>query len=414
MFRFLLTMLFLVPAFFSFSQENRDSTKNSALKVFIDCESCDIENLRQDFYFLNYVRDRKLADVHVLVTTRANGAGGTEFTLSFYGYSEFLNMNDTIVTDLPPNSTSDELRDHLNQNIQLGLIRYLMRTDMRSHITINYDGEAPVNDTVKDKWNYWVFNLSANGWFNGQSLVSYTSLNGNISANRVTEKGKTNLMAHHNYTRNVYQVNDTTKVTGLFKTYYGSGKHVWSLSDHWSAGLNGNYYSSLYENIHHSFSGGLSLEYDIFPYDESTTRMLYFSYSIQPTYRKYFEQTVLFRDEQYLMGNSLSFNSKFIGKWGNLTSQLSWNSYLHDLSISNTSLYLSAQLRVFKGLFIELSGYYAMIRNQINLPLEAASEEEILLQQVQLPTSKQYWCSLGVSYTFGSIYNNIVNPRLED
>ncbi|MDZ7341730.1 MAG: hypothetical protein ONB27_10280 [candidate division KSB1 bacterium] len=45
------------------------------------------------------------------------------------------------------------------------------------------------------------------------------------------------------------------------------------------------------------------------------------------------------------------------------------------------------------------------------LPLAGATLEEVLLRQRQLETSYNYWTSIGLSYTFGSIYNNIVNPR---
>ncbi|HRE98194.1 MAG TPA: hypothetical protein PK637_15635, partial [Flavobacteriales bacterium] len=80
---------------------------------------------------------------------------------------------------------------------------------------------------------------------------------------------------------------------------------------------------------------------------------------------------------------------------------------------SRLSLSLNGQFRLFKGFSLSISAYYAMIKNLINLPLEGATEEEMLLRQVQLPTSSQYWCSFGISYTFGSMYNNIVNPRLD-
>jgi len=40
-----------------------------------------------------------------------------------------------------------------------------------------------------------------------------------------------------------------------------------------------------------------------------------------------------------------------------------------------------------------------------------ASEAEILLQLQELETSYHLEGGLGLTYTFGSIYNNIVNPR---
>jgi hypothetical protein len=45
------------------------------------------------------------------------------------------------------------------------------------------------------------------------------------------------------------------------------------------------------------------------------------------------------------------------------------------------------------------------------VPAGAASAEEILTRQRQLQTSFTYFTSFGFSYQFGSIFNNVVNPR---
>jgi hypothetical protein len=52
-----------------------------------------------------------------------------------------------------------------------------------------------------------------------------------------------------------------------------------------------------------------------------------------------------------------------------------------------------------------------MIHDQLGLPKGGASTEEILLQTKRLSTQYTYYSSFGLSYTFGSIYNNVVNPR---
>ena len=51
------------------------------------------------------------------------------------------------------------------------------------------------------------------------------------------------------------------------------------------------------------------------------------------------------------------------------------------------------------------------MRDQLSLPRSSATDQEILLQRRELATEYQYSLSVGVSYTFGSIYNNVVNPR---
>jgi hypothetical protein len=42
------------------------------------------------------------------------------------------------------------------------------------------------------------------------------------------------------------------------------------------------------------------------------------------------------------------------------------------------------------------------------------TNEEILVRQLELATGYQYEFSVGISYSFGSIYNNVVNPRFRN
>jgi hypothetical protein len=51
------------------------------------------------------------------------------------------------------------------------------------------------------------------------------------------------------------------------------------------------------------------------------------------------------------------------------------------------------------------------VRDQISLSAEEASEDQILLGSRRLPTDYEFGVFLGLSYTFGSIYNSVVNPR---
>ena len=71
-------------------------------------------------------------------------------------------------------------------------------------------------------------------------------------------------------------------------------------------------------------------------------------------------------------------------------------------------------MRLFKGFSFNIYGDYSRIRDQINLRKGGASEEEVLLRQRQLATGFEYFAGFGVTYRFGSIYNNIVNPRFRN
>ena len=68
-------------------------------------------------------------------------------------------------------------------------------------------------------------------------------------------------------------------------------------------------------------------------------------------------------------------------------------------------------LRLFRGFSVNVNGNYAWIRDQLFIPAGAASTEDVLLRQRQLNTSFNYFTIIGFSYQFGSIFNNVVNPR---
>ena len=57
------------------------------------------------------------------------------------------------------------------------------------------------------------------------------------------------------------------------------------------------------------------------------------------------------------------------------------------------------------------TGGYARIHDQLFLPAGGASRDDVLTRQQQIRTSFSYFTAFGFSYRFGSIFNNVVNPR---
>jgi hypothetical protein len=84
---------------------------------------------------------------------------------------------------------------------------------------------------------------------------------------------------------------------------------------------------------------------------------------------------------------------------------------LTDFSKNRLEFWGGVSLHVFRGMAVNFSGRYSNIHDQIWLAKSQASLEDILLGGKALATSYYYGLSVGVSYTFGSIYTNIVNPR---
>ena len=87
------------------------------------------------------------------------------------------------------------------------------------------------------------------------------------------------------------------------------------------------------------------------------------------------------------------------------------NSFFNDLSKYSTSVSGNLSFRVVRGLSLNVNASTSLVRDQLHLAKADLSDEEILLERRQLATDSRYSISFGFSYTFGSIFNNVVNPR---
>jgi hypothetical protein len=193
---------------------------------------------------------------------------------------------------------------------------------------------------------------------------------------------------------------------------YGiSGPVVKSLSEHWSAGGFFSVVSSTYANIELGADIAPAVEYNFYPYSESTKKQLRVLYRIGYTRADYFEETVYFKTSESLFQESLSLAYEVKRPWGTVGLELERSHYFHDFSKNRIELEGEISFRVWRGLNVNVGGSYARIRDLLSLSSEGASYEEILLRQRQLATGYSYSFSVGLEFTFGSTRSNVVNPR---
>jgi hypothetical protein len=86
---------------------------------------------------------------------------------------------------------------------------------------------------------------------------------------------------------------------------------------------------------------------------------------------------------------------------------------MNDPSKNRVTLFANANVRIVRGLSVNFFGNIARVRDQVFLPRRNASDEEVLLRQRDLQTSFDYRVNMNIRFTFGSIFNNIVNPRFD-
>ncbi len=395
-------------------QDTIDVLQKSAPKVFIDCSLCDQDYIRTEIPFVNYVRDRKQAHVHVLITQMYTGSGGTEHTLTLIGQLEFEGVDDTLKYVANKTDTQDMTRKGLVRVLKTGLVRYVIHTPLADYFSIAYNKPTAAAKVV-DKWDYWVFSFNFNSWLNGESQYKYTSLNGGFTASRVTEEWKFRFSLNTYYNDNKYEfpTDDTTTVVSrsITRTYYFNGFAAKSLSDHWSAGFFTYLYSSTYSNTDISLTVQPGIEYNVFPYSESTRRQLRIGYQIGVKPIKYIDTTIYFKKSEMLFTHSLSATLSMQQPWGSTSVTLSGSQYLHDLTKNSISISATSSIRLFEGLSFTVYGGYSAVHDQLALAKSSLTPEEVYQQRRELEKTYSYWGSFGISYTFGSIFNNIVNAR---
>ena len=365
--------------------------------------------IRKEIPYVNYVRDIKDAGLYIISTYQTTGSGGGEYSYFLVGQKENAGMRDTLVFVTSPDETQDEIRIKEVRTLKMGLMRYVAKTPLSKYMNISFS--EPLSETVStDKWNSWVFRSSFSGYFNGQQSYKSTYLFGNISAIRVTKDWKIDLRASYNYNIDKFDIDDNIIQSDNNSKSFNS-LIVKSISDHWSYGGNISLGSSSYSNFNISTIIMPGIEYDLFPYSESTRRQFRLLYSVGINYVNYIDTTIYNKTKEGHLQHSFNAAYEVVQKWGSINVSINYSNYLHDWSKNNLSLNGFMDLRIVKGLSVTLGGGASIIHDQLGLVKGGATTEEVLLRRKELATQFSYFTSFGLSYTFGSIYNNVVNPR---
>jgi hypothetical protein len=387
-----------------------DDLKKTAPRVYIDGEHLDMNFIKTEIQFVNYVRDRKEADVHVLITQQGTGSGGNEYTLTFIGLGDYESVSNELKFYSNKTETRDESRRGLVDILKLGLISYVARTPLGGKIRLNLDGRPSVM-AVKDRWNFWVFSFSANGRLNGEKSRTSNSINGNVSVNRTTPQSRFRLGLSAMLDESRYDYEDY-KETSSSRHRILDGLYVFSLGEHWSVGAFASSNYSTYSNLAFSVTFQPAVEYNLFPYSESTRHQLRFLYKIGLVHSKYIEETIYDKMSESNFSQSLSATLEFMEPWGNAEIALEASNYLlHKWEYNRFKLSGNLSIRLLKGLSLTVDGRYYTMHDQLALRKGEASLEELLLRRTELASNFSYQVRIGLSFSFGSVYSNVVNPR---
>ena len=394
------TLFLLFFSLLNFSQEK--------IKAYIDCR-CDENYLKQETSFLEYVRDQDLADVEIFIRDERNPTGSRSFEITIDGNNSFKDISSSATAVGYSNDTSSTLRDKLLNKLKIALVPFLEKANY--NLKLNIESNFEDSTSLDDKWKNWVFELS--GSYNNDKEESRKTNRYEVEfeIDKLTEDWRIGMEISRNESNRKFY-SDDNEYTSNRKTTSFRGRVVRSISDHFSAGVFFGAYQNTYENIDFNRYLAPAIEYSLYPYKDVLSKEITLAYRIGTGKRNYIEETIYGYNEQKLTSQTLSLNIRFRQKWGNISSYINGTQFLNDGTKKRFSLRSDLDIRVFEGLAVRLSGNINLIREQYSLAAGNTSVEDLLLQQRQIATDYRTNFSIGLSYTFGSIYNSIINTRL--
>lgn len=385
------------------------------LAVFLDCSRwCDETFLRQQMTWVDWVRDREVADVHVLVTEQDTGAGGEAQTFDLIGLGAFEGMDYSTVYNTNATATQAEERDGFLRTLQAVLVPYVLQTSMGPRVRVAVEAAAETGPAQAqpqdDPWDHWTIEFYADGSADFESQQQALDTRWGVYVGRVTAQWKIQLRPFFNYNYDRFEREEGTIRSSARRNGFTSYV-VRSVSPHWSVGAFGDVFTSTFDNVDWRYRFMPAVEWSLYPYAEATRRQLTVAYRVGASHITYRDTTIYEETRELLPEHTLTAGYEVTQPWGEVDLGVNASQYLQDLDLYSLRFNGSIDVRITQGLSIELGGNVAFIHNQVNLPKGDADLEEVLLRRRQLETNYEAGLSLGFRYRFGSIFNNVVNTR---
>jgi hypothetical protein len=349
------------------------------------------------------------------VTSQATGSGGRQYTVVAIGQRQYAGKADTLAYTANPNDADDTRRRGLLRVMSQLLLPYAARTPLGTRLSVSFAAPsgtgAPGASAAKDKWNFWTYSISVNGYGSGEKRQTSGSLFNNINANRTTDAWKIAIGGNFSYDQSSFTLDDGTKFINLQRNYGANALVVKSVSPHWSVGgrASGNY--SDYTNTDLNATALAAVEWDYYPYEQFARRKFTVLYSAGLEEFRYHDITIYDKTQEMRPMHSLSIGVSARQRWGSANVSLNGSQFLNELKYNNIGLGGGVGLKLGKGFSIDLSGNVSRVRDQLYLPRGDATNIEVVARQQALATNYRYFGFMGLRYQFGSIFNSVVNPR---
>jgi hypothetical protein len=388
------------------------------LRVFLECSGmgCDQRNIRTELDWVNWMRDRQDAELHVIVTTQGTGSGGSRYTLDFIGRESLEGQDDQLIFTTLGTDVRDEAVRGLTRVLAVGLARYSVLTGAGAPVDITSAerddrvDRLVTSSEVDDPWDFWVFEVDVSTDLSGETSRKNRRFEGSVEARRTTTTWKLEFDASGTWRRNQIQLSDSLIVDSR-RDWDAELVAVYSLADHWSLGAGAEVSAATRTNQDLSVAAGPQLEFSVWPYEEAPRRSLRARYGAGARHFDYEQVTLFGVTAETRPFHELNLSLSQRQPWGSVFANMSGAQYLHDLSKYRVSTGGFLSFRIVRGLNLNVNGEVSWIRDQLFIPAEEVSDEEILLERRRLASNFDWDFGVGFSFQFGSIFNNVVNNR---
>jgi hypothetical protein len=405
------------------AQTPTDAVREGALRVFLDCntQGCDDDRFRTDIDWVSWVRDRTLAQVHLIVTSNQTGGGGNQYALDFIGLEELDGDDDQLPLTTLSTDTQDEIVTALTGVIAAGLARYsaaigqpVLLETQSAGVGDDADVDELVSaEQVQDPWNFWVFEIGGEFDLEGEEFENERSVNAQFDASRTTDVWKFELDAFGNVSRNERELDDGVINVDERTNWSVDFLLARTVATNWSAAVIAGAGASSRLNQNFGADAAVALEYSFFPYEEAPRRSLTARYDLRMQHYDWEEETIYFETAETRPQHALQLGLFQQQPWGESFVSIDASQFLHDANKWRVGLNGELEFRIVRGLNLDLQGGIGWIEDQIFISREGLTDEEILLGQYERPTDSTYELQVGLSFEFGSIFNNVVNNRFD-
>ena len=99
---------------------------------------CDDDFLQREMSYIDFYRDAKSANLHIIVKGERSSTGGEIVTFRFIGIEEFKGVENTLLLDVPPNTSDNDERLLYLEMLKKGIYAYIIRTSDKDNVSISF------------------------------------------------------------------------------------------------------------------------------------------------------------------------------------------------------------------------------------------------------------------------------------